>query len=103
MPLAATVALSAALVTWASLTLSHTVLDPAAYAALRVGQNRAEVAAVLPERQLPYRPRAAEPKGPGVRCEYYAVTTDRFVDAAGDAYQLCFRHGTLVALAVLRE
>ncbi|MFI2073962.1 sensor histidine kinase [Streptomyces triculaminicus] len=102
-PLAATVALSAALVTWASLTLSHTVLDPAAYAALRVGQNRAEVAAVLPERQLPYRPRAAEPKGPGVRCEYYAVTTDRFVDAAGDAYQLCFRHGTLVALAVLRE
>ncbi|GHG53529.1 histidine kinase [Streptomyces griseocarneus] len=102
-PLAATAALAAALVTWASLTLSHTVLDPADYAALRVGQNRAEVAPLLPERQLPYRPRAAEPKGPGVRCEYYAVTADRFVDAAGDAYQLCFRRGTLVGLAVLRE
>ncbi|WP_372404285.1 sensor histidine kinase [Streptomyces luteireticuli] len=93
--------LSAALTVWSSLTVAHTVLEPAAYARLHVGQNRQDVAALLPERRLPYRPRAAEPKGPGVECEYYAVTADRFVSAAGDAYQLCFRDGRLTALAVL--
>ncbi len=100
-PLLATAALTAALAVWGSLTLSHSVLAPADYAALRVGQNRSEVAALLPDRQLPYRPPAAEPKGPGIKCEYYAVTADRFVDSSGDSYQLCFQHGRLVGLAVL--
>ncbi len=97
----ALITLSGALMVWSSLTVSDAVLDPAAYAGLHIGQNRSEVRTVLPERQLPYRPRAAEPKGPGVECEYYAVTADRFVDASGDAYQICFRAGRLVGFAVL--
>lgn len=101
-PVLVLAALVTALMVWSSLTVAHSVLEPAAYARLRVGQNRGDVAALLPERQLPYRPRAAEPKGPGVECEYYAVTADRFVDASGDAYQLCFRGGRLASLAVLR-
>ncbi|MFI9202259.1 sensor histidine kinase [Streptomyces sp. NPDC053048] len=100
-PLLATAVLAGALIAWASLTLSHMVIAPADYASLRVGQNRPEVERVLPDRQLPYRPRAAEPKGSGVECEYYAVTADRFVDASGDSYQLCFRHGRLVSRTVL--
>ncbi|GHC71275.1 histidine kinase [Streptomyces cinnamoneus] len=102
-PLLATVVLTGALTVWGSLTLSQSVLDPAHYAALHVGQNRSEVTGLLPARQLPYRPRAAEPKGRGVECAYYAVTADRFVDASGDAYQLCFQHGRLLTLAVLKE
>ncbi|MFF4159998.1 sensor histidine kinase [Streptomyces sp. NPDC001678] len=99
-PLLATVVLTGALTAWGSLTLSHTVLDPTDYAALRVGQNRSEVARVLPDRQLPYRPRAYEPKGPGIRCEYYAVTAARFVSSSGDAYQLCFQDGRLIGRTV---
>lgn len=99
-PLLATVVLTGALTAWGSLTLSHTVLDPTDYAALRLGQNRSEVAHVLPDRQLPYRPRAYEPKGPGIRCEYYAVTTARFVSSSGDAYQLCFQDGRLIGRTV---
>ncbi len=101
-PVLALAVLSGGLTVWGSLTVTDSVLDPGAYAALRVGQNRSDVAALLPKRQLPYRPRAAEPKGPGVECEYYAVTADRFVDASGDAYQLCFRDGRLASFAVLR-
>ncbi|MDG4533926.1 histidine kinase [Streptomyces sp. AV19] len=101
-PLLVLGALTAGLMVWSSLTVAHTVLEPGVYAGLRVGQNRAEVAELLPERQLPYRPRAAEPKGPGVECEYYAVTADRFVDSSGDAYQICFRDGVLSGVAVLR-
>ncbi|MEU3878235.1 sensor histidine kinase, partial [Streptomyces sp. NPDC029704] len=96
------VALGGALTLWSSLTVSDAVLDPTAYAALHVGQNRSDVRAVLPRRQLPYRPRAAEPKGPGVECEYYAVTADRFVEDSGDTYQLCFRAGRLISSAVLQ-
>ncbi|MFD8997962.1 sensor histidine kinase [Streptomyces abikoensis] len=99
-PLLATAVLTGALTAWGSLTLSHTVLDPGDYAALRVGQNRAEVARVLPDRQLPYRPRAYEPKGPGIECEYYAVTAARFVSSSGDAYQLCFQGGRLIGRTV---
>ncbi|WP_372458476.1 sensor histidine kinase [Streptomyces sichuanensis] len=102
-PVLATVVLTGALTVWGSLTLSQSVLDPAHYAALHVGQNRSDVAGLLPARQLPYRPRAAEPKGRGIECAYYAVTADRFVDASGDAYQLCFQHGRLLTLAVLKE
>ncbi|MCC3775832.1 sensor histidine kinase [Streptomyces sp. UNOB3_S3] len=99
-PLLATVVLTGALTAWGSLTLSHTVLAPADYTALRLGQNRSEVARVLPDRQLPYRPRAYEPKGPGIRCEYYAVTAARFVSSSGDAYQLCFQDGRLIGRTV---
>ncbi|MGI5341679.1 sensor histidine kinase [Streptomyces sp. CA-181903] len=101
-PVLALVVLGGGLTAWSSLTVTDSVLDPGAYAALRVGQNRSDVAALLPKRQLPYRPRAAEPKGPGIECEYYAVTADRFVDASGDSYQLCFRDGRLATFAVLR-
>ncbi|WP_171171950.1 sensor histidine kinase [Streptomyces sp. I05A-00742] len=101
-PVLALAVLSGALMVWSSLTVEDAVLDPGAYARLRLGQNRTDVAALLPKRQLPYRPRAAEPRGPGVECEYYAVTADRFVDSSGDAYQLCFRDGRLTAFAVLR-
>ncbi|CAL9527085.1 sensor histidine kinase [Streptomyces sp. enrichment culture] len=94
-PPATGVLLTTALVGWEAATADQAVLEPAAYARLRVGQDRAEVARVLPERQLVSRPAVPEPEGEGIRCEYYAVTADRFDDRSGDAYRLCFRDGTL--------
>ncbi|MFJ6996181.1 sensor histidine kinase, partial [Streptomyces sp. NPDC003090] len=94
-PLATGAVLTAVLVAWESATAHQAVLDPADYGRLRVGQDRAEVARVLPERQLVSRPTAPEPEGEGIVCEYYAVTADRFDHRSGDAYRLCFRDGTL--------
>ncbi|MEU3631408.1 sensor histidine kinase [Streptomyces fradiae] len=94
-PVVTGVVLTGALVGWETATASRAVLEPAAYERLRIGQDRSEVARVLPERQLVSRPAAPEPEGEGIACEYYAVTADRFGDRSGDAYRLCFRDGAL--------
>ncbi|MEU8861183.1 sensor histidine kinase [Streptomyces umbrinus] len=100
-PLLTGALLGGALVGWEMLSASRSVLDPGDYARLRVGQDRVEVERVLPDRQTNHRPSAAEPRGPGTTCEYYAMTADRFDDRSGDAYRLCFRKDTLVSLAAL--
>lgn len=89
--------LSGALAGWETLSASQAVLDPGDYARLRTGQDRSEVERFLPRRQTPYRPPAAETTEDGVRCEYYAMTADRFDDRSGDAYRICFRDGVLVS------
>ncbi|MGW2283811.1 sensor histidine kinase [Streptomyces phaeochromogenes] len=100
-PLLTGALLGGALVGWETLSASRSVLDPGDYARLRVGQDRIEVERVLPDRQTDHRPSAAEPRGPGMTCEYYAMTADRFDDRSGDAYRLCFQQDTLVSLAAL--
>ncbi|RNG39402.1 sensor histidine kinase [Streptomyces botrytidirepellens] len=96
-PLVTGAGLSAALMGWERVTASRAVLDPGDFARLRVGQDRSEVERVLPDRQMAHHPSAAEPEGRGIRCEYYAMTADRFDDRSGDAYRLCFRGDVLVA------
>ncbi|WP_052509253.1 hypothetical protein [Kitasatospora griseola] len=91
---------------WTYHLVHRSVLDPAVYADLRVGQDRAELDARLPERRLPYRPTTGPgapppPPGDGVRCDYYAVTADLFVDRAGDAYRLCYQDSRLVSRDLL--
>lgn len=97
-PLVTGAVLSGALTGWEMLSASQSVLDPRDYARLYVGQDRSEVERLLPDRQTIHRPLTAEPTGDGTTCEYYAMTADRFDDRSGDAYQLCFREGTLVSL-----
>ncbi|GAA3913120.1 histidine kinase [Amorphoplanes auranticolor] len=97
-PLVTGALLSGALMEWEMLSASRSVLDPGDYARLRVGQDRSEVARFLPDRQTNHRPLTAEPTGDDIRCEYYAMTADRFDDRSGDAYRLCFRQDTLVSL-----
>lgn len=101
LPLAAWAVLSAALMGWDIHSARQSVLDPGDYARLRVGQERASVVRLLPERETRQRPVAGEPKGPGVRCAYYAMTADRFDDRSGDAYRLCFRDGRLMSKEAL--
>lgn len=101
LPLVAGAVLSAALMGWETLSASRSVLDPGDYARLRVGQDRAEVERLLPDRQTSHRPVTAEPRGHGTTCEYYAMTADRFDDRSGDAYRICFRENTVVSLDAL--
>ncbi|MER5553493.1 histidine kinase [Streptomyces sp. NPDC002793] len=101
-PLGVGVVLSAVVTGWDIVSAARSTLDPGDYARLRVGQDRAEVQRVLPERQSVHRPPGGErPEGRGVTCEYYAVTADRFDRRSGDVYRLCFHEDTLVSLDAL--
>ncbi|WP_405662517.1 histidine kinase [Streptomyces sp. NBC_01166] len=101
-PLGAGAVLGAAVMGWDIVAAARSTLDPGDYARLRVGQDRAEVQRVLPDRQSVHRPSGGErPEGRGVTCEYYAMTADRFDSRSGDAYRLCFRDDTLVSLDAL--
>ncbi|KUL52001.1 histidine kinase [Streptomyces violaceusniger] len=95
-PLVAGALLIGALRVWDTLRARESVLAPDDYARLRIGQDRDRITEYLPERQTGHRPTAAEPRGSGLVCEYYAMTADPFDDRSGDVYRLCFRHGTLV-------
>ncbi|MFD4654060.1 sensor histidine kinase [Kitasatospora sp. NPDC058444] len=105
-PLATAVLLTVALRVWTFYVVSLSVLDPEAYASLQVGQDQASVERLLPGHRLPYRPPSgpstpAPPTGEGVSCVHYAITSQLFVDRAGDAYRLCFRDSRLVSRDVL--
>ncbi|MFE9723607.1 sensor histidine kinase [Streptomyces sp. NPDC005794] len=101
-PLGAGAVLGAVVTGWDMVSAARSTLDPGDYARLRVGQDRAEVRRVLPDRQSVHRPDGGErPEGRGVTCEYYAMTADRFDSRSGDAYRLCFREDTLVSLDAL--
>ncbi|MFJ7589281.1 hypothetical protein ACIQZO_18255 [Streptomyces sp. NPDC097617] len=71
------------------------------FAAVRTGQDRAEVARVLPERQLRYVPDAvrALPVPDGTVCEYYR-SNGNLLDQA-DVYRLCYEGSRLAAKDVL--
>lgn len=82
---------------WASL---RSTLDPADFARLRVGQDRATVGQVLPAQQATERRPAPEPPRPnGATCEYYRSTGVPF--RSYDVYRLCFAHDHLVSKDVL--
>lgn len=73
----------------------NSVLTPADYEALQLGQERAAMVDVLPPLQMFDAPSERLPAPPGARCEFY-----RPAGAPGTityAYRLCFVDGRLVA------
>ncbi|MGW0787433.1 sensor histidine kinase [Streptomyces sp. NPDC002911] len=101
-PLCAGAVLAAAVTGWDMVSAARSTLGPGDYARLRVGQDRAEVRRMLPDRQSVHRPSGGErAEGRGVTCEYYAMTADRFDSRSGDAYRLCFREDRLISLDAL--
>ncbi|MFD8380709.1 sensor histidine kinase [Streptomyces sp. NPDC059679] len=102
-PLTAVVLLGAGLRGWDLLLARASVLAPDAYAGMRVGQDRAELAPDLPDRQMPHHPVDDDPPAPGTRCEYYAMTANLFDDHSGDAYRLCFQANRLVSKQVITQ
>ncbi|RMI40032.1 sensor histidine kinase [Streptomyces triticirhizae] len=101
-PLAALALLGAVLRGWDALLLRDAVLNAEDFARLRVGQERAEIAPLLPERETPHRPNSSVgPPPAGADCSYYALTADPLDDGSGDAYRLCFDDEILVSADVL--
>lgn len=87
--------------TWYAYTKTHSVLRPAAYASLRVGQPQSEVAAVLPDRSVtdPPAERAPTPPPPGADCRYYRSSGELFTSLPH--FRLCFDDGKLVDKTVI--
>ncbi|MEU6427245.1 histidine kinase [Microbispora sp. NPDC046973] len=76
------------------------VLPPAEFAKLRVGQAESEVAAVLPARTRIDDPSWPEPPiPPGARCRYYSTSPEPFGELT--LYRLCFAGGRLVGKTFL--
>jgi hypothetical protein len=77
------------------------VLEPAAYAKLRLGALAAEVERVLPGRDVndPPHERAPRPAPAGADCRYYRASGELFVSV--DHFRLCFDAGRLVAKDVV--
>ncbi|WP_255306029.1 sensor histidine kinase [Streptomyces sp. Wb2n-11] len=85
---------------WYAYTRSHSVLAPADYASLRVGESEAAAARVLPDRSVTDPPveRAPAPP-PGADCRYYRASRELFV-AVGHL-RVCFADGRLVSKTVV--
>ncbi|MEU6151295.1 histidine kinase [Actinosynnema sp. NPDC047251] len=77
------------------------VLDPADYQRLRVGQAESEVAAVLPARTRVDDPGRAPLPPAGATCHYYSTHRNPFDARRLDLYRLCFRDGRLADKALL--
>ncbi|CAM5693312.1 hypothetical protein SALBM135S_00379 [Streptomyces alboniger] len=75
---------------WYAYSRTHSVLDPAAFARLRIGDPRAEAARVLPARTASDPPveRAPTPAPADADCAYYRADDRLF--AAVPYYRLCF-------------
>ncbi|MBB5103503.1 sensor histidine kinase [Streptomyces spectabilis] len=86
---------------WYAYTKTHSVLKPADFAALRVGAEQADVAAVLPERGVDDPPvdRAPSRPPPGADCRYYRASGQLFTSSAH--FRLCFENGKLVDKTVI--
>ncbi|MFJ8468354.1 sensor histidine kinase [Streptomyces swartbergensis] len=85
---------------WYAYTEKHSVLEPAAYANLRLGAPVADVERVLPERDVNDPPDERAPAPPeGADCRYYRASGELFVSV--DHFRLCFDAGRLVAKDVV--
>ncbi|MFC9974564.1 sensor histidine kinase [Spirillospora sp. NPDC127200] len=105
-PTALLIALGAVMAGYYVYVTVNSVLEPADYAALRPGQDRARVERVLPRRQLAssdvQRIRAtAPPPAPGADCRFYRPDANPL--GLGTAYRICFRHDRLASKDVFRQ
>ncbi|TDQ53022.1 sensor histidine kinase [Actinorugispora endophytica] len=96
-PLALGLAVAAALFGYVAHTTAHSVLAPDDYAALRVGQSRAEVGAVLPAMEMVDPPVDRAPPAPsGATCYFYRSNATLFDPVDLARYRLCFAGDRLV-------
>ncbi|MFJ4694239.1 sensor histidine kinase [Streptomyces sp. NPDC088766] len=79
-------------------TSAMTALSPGDYGRMRLGESRAELASVLPERRIRKPPPVVTepPAPPGTVCEYYR-SGDSVLTFTDTLYRLCFRDDVLVA------
>ncbi|MFV0134458.1 sensor histidine kinase [Streptomyces sp. HMX87] len=78
---------------WYVYTETHSVLSPSAYAKLRPGMPAAQVARVLPDREVRDPPVDRAPaKPPGTDCHYYRASGELLVSV--DHFRLCCDTGS---------
>jgi signal transduction histidine kinase len=77
------------------------VLDPADYARLAVGQDQSSVTPVLPAETRVDRPDGVPPPPAGSACSHYSTHPNPFDERGNDLYRLCFRDGRLVSKDLL--
>ncbi|MFD4633624.1 sensor histidine kinase [Streptomyces sp. NPDC058284] len=75
---------------WYAYSRTHSVLDPADYARLRVGESRADAERVLPDRTVADPPleRAPTPPPADADCVYYRASGELFTAVAH--FRICF-------------
>ncbi|TDC21572.1 two-component sensor histidine kinase [Streptomyces sp. 8K308] len=102
-PVGLGVALLVALFTVYTVTVMRTSLGSDEFDRLRLGQERAEFASVLPHSISAPPPVLAEPPIPtGAECEYYRAGHN-LLDFSETMFRLCFEDGVLVAKDTLRR
>lgn len=86
---------------WYAYTETHSVLEPAAYAGLRLGTPVEDIAPSLPDRHIQDPPTERAPAPPeGTHCRYYRASGELFVSV--DHFRLCFDdEGRLAAKNVI--
>jgi signal transduction histidine kinase len=96
-PAALIAALGAVMLGYYTYATLNSVLPPADYAALRIGDTRAHIDPLLPPVQATEAGtvRARVPEPPGAHCRYYRPTADLL--GTGHLYRLCFTGGRLTA------
>jgi signal transduction histidine kinase len=77
------------------------VLDPADYARLTVGQDESSVTPLLPAETRVDRPDGVTPPPAGSACSHYSTHPNPFDERGTDLYRLCFRDGRLVSKDLL--
>ncbi|MGI5169592.1 hypothetical protein ACQEU3_35105 [Spirillospora sp. CA-253888] len=105
-PTALLIALGAVMAGYYVYITVNSVLEPADYAALRPGQDRARVERVLPRRELApsdaQRIRATvPPAAPGADCRFYRPDANPL--GLGAAYRICFLDGRLASKDAFRQ
>ncbi|WP_433289686.1 sensor histidine kinase [Pseudonocardia sp. CA-142604] len=77
------------------------VLDPADYARLTVGQDQSSVTPLLPAETRVDLPDGVPPPPAGSACSHYSTHPNPFDERGSDLYRLCFRDGHLVSKDLL--
>ncbi|MCO6006528.1 histidine kinase [Actinoallomurus purpureus] len=97
-PLSTAASLAVALLAYYLYTTENSVLDPARFGRLRVGEQRSSI--TLPPVEMIDAPVDSGPAPPpGASCRYYRSDDNPL--GVGDVYRLCFADGRLVAKDVL--
>ncbi|GAA1302433.1 histidine kinase [Saccharothrix xinjiangensis] len=95
-PLAAVVVLLSLMMAYFADTTDDTVLGPGAFNSLALGQSRADVAGLLPARQVAVTEVAGPAAPPGSRCEHYRTRNGDLFESDIPVHRLCFTDGRLV-------
>jgi hypothetical protein len=94
-PLAAVVVLLSLMMAYFADATDDTVLRPATFDSLAVGQARADIAALLPARQVAVTAVTGPAAPQGSRCEHYRTRDGDLFESDIPVHRLCFTDGRL--------